>query len=78
METSILITGASGYVGANLAARFFAAKEPVRLAGRRADLLAERFPGAETARLDVMDAATLRPALEGVRVAYYLVHSMGE
>lgn len=33
--------------------------------------------GCEVRRADVLDQRTLAPALEGVDVAYYLVHSMG-
>jgi uncharacterized protein YbjT (DUF2867 family) len=33
--------------------------------------------GCEVRRADVLDPETLGPALEGVDVAYYLVHSMG-
>lgn len=33
--------------------------------------------GCEVVRGDVLEADTLGPALEGVEVAYYLVHSMG-
>jgi uncharacterized protein YbjT (DUF2867 family) len=38
--------------------------------------LAERFPGADVVRLDLLDRATLPAALEGIEVAYYLAHSM--
>ncbi|HJZ36108.1 MAG TPA: NAD(P)H-binding protein, partial [Solirubrobacterales bacterium] len=33
--------------------------------------------GCELRQADVLEPDTLRPALEGVSVAYYLVHSMG-
>lgn len=33
--------------------------------------------GCEVCRADVLEPATLVPALDGVEVAYYLVHSMG-
>lgn len=33
--------------------------------------------GCEVCRADVLEPETLAPALEGVEVAYYLVHSMG-
>lgn len=33
--------------------------------------------GCEVRKADVLEPETLRPALEGVEVAYYLVHSMG-
>jgi uncharacterized protein YbjT (DUF2867 family) len=36
-----------------------------------------REAGCEVCQTDVLDPETLAPALEGVEVAYYLVHSMG-
>ena len=68
--------GASGYVGGRLAARLAAPGRTVRLASRDVRGLAERFPGAEMARLDLLDPGTLPAALEGVDVAFYLAHSM--
>jgi uncharacterized protein YbjT (DUF2867 family) len=78
VSTSILVTGASGYVGSCLADRFRAGGVPVRLAGRRTEELTDRFLGPETVHLDVLDPSTIRPALEGIDVAYYLVHSMAD
>lgn len=46
------------------------ARDPGR-AGELAEI------GCEVVRADVLDAVSLRPALAGVEVAYYLVHSMG-
>jgi uncharacterized protein YbjT (DUF2867 family) len=71
-----LIVGASGYVGGRLAARLVERRQPLRLASRDPSGLAERFPGAEVAHLDLLDRRTLPPSLEGVEVAYYLAHSM--
>lgn len=70
--------GATGYVGGVLARELLARGEPVRALARnpaRAREL-ERL-GAEVRRADVLEPATLRPALEGAGVLYYLVHSMG-
>jgi uncharacterized protein YbjT (DUF2867 family) len=72
-----LVLGASGYVGTNLvpflAARGFA----VRAAARRKDALEARgWRGVETVAADALDASSLDRALEGIDVAYYLVHSM--
>ncbi|MBE0566490.1 MAG: NAD(P)H-binding protein, partial [Krumholzibacteria bacterium] len=74
----ILVTGATGYVGGRLRRRLeetgarvrCLARDPQRLAGRTA-------PGTEVVAGDVLDAASLGPALAGVDTAYYLVHSMG-
>lgn len=73
----ILITGASGSIGSRLADRFAAAgRGPLRLAGRDPAKLRSRWPDLEAVELDVLRAETLPAALQGVDVAYYLVHSM--
>lgn len=49
----------------------------MRCLARRPEALAGRpWGGAEVVRGDVLDPASLAPALSGVEVAYYLVHSM--
>jgi uncharacterized protein YbjT (DUF2867 family) len=73
---NILVVGASGYVGGRLARRLIERGHHVRLASRDPRGLAERFPDAEVIRIDLLDAATLPPALEGMDTAYYLAHSM--
>jgi uncharacterized protein YbjT (DUF2867 family) len=74
----IAVLGSTGYVG-GLLARHLAAdgQEVVALARspEKADDLAAA--GCEVRRADVLEADSLGPALEGVDVAYYLVHSMG-
>ena len=74
----ILVTGATGYVGGRLVPRLLAAghrvrclvRDPARLAGRA------WLGRVEVAAGDVLDPATLPAALEGVTIAYYLVHSL--
>lgn len=78
MTATTLITGASGYIGGCLADQMLADGIPVRVAGRHAEVLAERFPGAESMALDVLDRSTLAAVLAGIRVAYYLIHSMAD
>lgn len=69
--------GASGYVGTNLVPRLVAAGHAVRVAGRsRRVLEAREWREVEIVEADALEPATLRAALEGVDVAYYLVHSM--
>lgn len=75
---TVLVMGASGYIGGRLVARLRALGVPVRAAGRRPDRLRERWPGIEAVEADVFRPETLDPATRGVRVAYYLVHSMAE
>lgn len=72
----ILVTGASGTIGTRLVPRLIDAGRPVRVSSRTPWLLEGRWPAAEVAALDVLRPDTLAPALRGVGVAYYLVHSM--
>ncbi|HSL10425.1 MAG TPA: NAD(P)H-binding protein [Actinomycetota bacterium] len=76
MAGAILVTGASGTIGSRLVGRLHDEGERPIVAGRTPDRLRERWPEAEARALDVLDASTIAPALEDVRVAYYLVHSM--
>ena len=75
----ILITGATGYVGGRLVPRLLAAGHVVRCMVRDPSRLQGRpwIDQVETVAGDVLDEATLAPALAGIDVAYYLVHSMG-
>ena len=78
MSGLILLTGATGYVGGRLLRALQARGERVRCLSRRPDLLASRLaPGTEAVAGDLLRPETVRPALEGVETAYYLVHSMG-
>ena len=74
----VLLTGATGYVGGRLLGALEAAGHQVRCLARRPEYLRERVGGGtEVVAGDVLDAATLPPALAGTDAAYYLVHSMG-
>jgi uncharacterized protein YbjT (DUF2867 family) len=75
-DGSILVTGASGVIGSRLTSRLAADGANVTAAGRRPDELKRRWPDLPVVALDVLDAATIATALEGVTTAYYLVHSM--
>ncbi len=73
-----LVTGATGFVGGRLARVLDERGHDVRALVRdrsRASHL--EHAGFELHEGDVLDAASLRGAGEGVDVAYFLVHSMG-
>jgi uncharacterized protein YbjT (DUF2867 family) len=73
----ILVTGASGYVGAALAPRLERDGHAVRGFARSAERV--DAAGAVFDELVIGDASTgagLDRALDGVEVAYYLIHSM--
>ena len=72
----ILVTGASGAIGARLTSRLEAEGANPVAAGRRPEELARRWPGLRVVQIDVRQPETLTPALEQITTAYYLVHSM--
>lgn len=74
----ILLTGATGYVGGRLLTELVNAGYRVRCLARRPENLRPRVPaGMEVVAGDLLDAASLPAAFDGVQAAYYLVHSMG-
>lgn len=74
----VLLTGATGYVGGRLLPLLERRPMPVRCLARRPEnLLGRTGPLTEVVAGDILDPASLRDALRGVRVAFYLVHSMG-
>ncbi|MER6914095.1 SDR family oxidoreductase [Streptomyces sp. NPDC000594] len=74
-----LVTGATGYIGGRLVPELLATGHRVRTLARTPEKLRDLpWAGAvETVRGDVLDRASVRAALTGVDVAYYLVHSLG-
>lgn len=75
----ILVTGATGYVGGRLVPRLLDAGHRVRCLVRDPTRLQGRpwFEQVELATGDVLQPGSLAPAMAGVEVVYYLVHSMG-
>jgi uncharacterized protein YbjT (DUF2867 family) len=74
----IAVAGATGYVGGKLCARLREQGLGVRALARDPERAADLAAiGCEVCKADVLEAETLGPALAGVDVAYYLVHSMG-
>jgi uncharacterized protein YbjT (DUF2867 family) len=74
----ILLTGATGYVGGRLLGQLETMGARVRCLTRRPEALRGRVaPTTELVQGDLRDPAAVADAMEGVDVAYYLVHSMG-
>lgn len=69
----ILVTGASGYVGAVLIPRLLEAGHDVRAFVRRPERVAA---DVEVVQGDAVTGAGLDAALDGVDVAYFLIHAM--
>ncbi len=77
-DLSILLTGATGYIGGLLLSLLESRGHRVRCLARRPDRLRGRaHPETEIVEGDVRDPASLARAMSGVDVAIYLVHSMG-
>ena len=80
VDGTILVLGASGYIGAQLVAQLLAEGYRVR-AGSRTVLKLKEFDwyghaNLELVEVDVLNRQSLRTACQGCEVVYYLVHSM--
>lgn len=78
---TILVTGATGYIGGRLIPRLLDQGYVVRCLARKPESLAGRAwntpdHSVETVAGDVLDPASLPKAFSGIEVAYYLIHSM--
>jgi uncharacterized protein YbjT (DUF2867 family) len=76
------VSGASGFVGSLLVPRLAAAGLPVRASGRDPERVREALDrnmdseDVDIVRADALMGEGLDRALDGVRVAYYLIHSL--
>ena len=76
---TILLTGATGYVGGRLLPLLLERGHRVRCLVRDLARARGRVPAAaEILEGDVQRPETLAPALDGADVAFYLVHAMGD
>jgi uncharacterized protein YbjT (DUF2867 family) len=75
---TILLTGATGYIGGRLLPELIAAGHGVRCMARRPECVrvAPASP-VEVVAGDVFDPASLARAMKGIDTAFYLVHCMG-
>ena len=76
MDVSILLTGATGYIGGRLLRSLEEGGHAVRCLARQPEKVAPIKLTTEVVAGDCLDEASLDGALAGVRCAYYLVHSM--
>jgi uncharacterized protein YbjT (DUF2867 family) len=75
---TVLVTGATGYIGGRLVPRLLEAGHRVKVLVRSPEKIAgvPWFGDVEVVRSSLDDTAALQDALKGVDVLYYLVHSM--
>jgi uncharacterized protein YbjT (DUF2867 family) len=69
----ILVTGIRGYIGSRLAARLAREGHTIRGLSRRAN---QHMAGATVLTGDAVSGEGLAAALDGIDVAYFLIHSM--
>lgn len=77
-QKSILVTGATGYIGGRLVPRLLERGCAVRVLVRDVERLKGRawFQQVEAFSGDVLKPDTLLEAMQGLSAAYYLIHSM--
>jgi uncharacterized protein YbjT (DUF2867 family) len=73
----ILITGATGYVGGQLLPKLVDGGHEVVGMVRDASRFIPGSRGVRIVEADVLEPGSLPRALQGIEVAYYLIHSMG-
>lgn len=74
---TVLVTGATGYIGGRLVPELLARGYRVRIMVRAASVEHQpRWPRAEIVVADALEIEDLRRALRGIHTAYYLIHSL--
>ena len=75
----ILVTGATGFIGGRLVPKLLAAGHTVRCITRDPAQLRDHFGDTiEIIAGDIFEPAALQAALDGIDIAYYLIHSMSK
>ncbi len=77
-ERSLLLTGATGFVGGAVRPALAAQGWRVRCLTRDAARAQQREPGLDWVQGDVGDPASCAEAVNGCQAALYLVHGIGE
>ena len=79
LPPTVLVTGATGYIGGRLAPRLLDEGHRVRVLARNAARVRSRSwaERVEIVEGDALDRDTLSRALAGIDCAFYLIHSMG-
>ena len=76
-QPTILVTGATGYIGGCLVPELINRGYHVRILVRKnSPGYKERWPEVEVAVGDALDLQRLEEAMKGVHTAYYLIHSL--
>jgi uncharacterized protein YbjT (DUF2867 family) len=74
---TILVTGATGYIGGRLVPELIARGYHVRVMVRKlSPEQRQLWPDVEIVEADALNLDQLIPALQGIHTAYYLIHSM--
>jgi uncharacterized protein YbjT (DUF2867 family) len=73
-KPNILVTGATGFVGARLVGHLLAANYPLRCLFRRAEPGLPK--GVDAVRGDLLDPQSLSGTFTGIDTVYYLVHAL--
>jgi uncharacterized protein YbjT (DUF2867 family) len=79
-KAKVLLTGATGFVGGRLLQALSTSGVATRCLVRSVRKFSKRLadlPGVAMVQGDLLESETLLRAMEGVEIAYYLVHSMG-